>query len=68
MLNEKLRPLNKQMKQQINSLFVQLIRKLEAPEATLGNNAKVIIPKGSELVNIVGEMAGIVPISNKLKE
>jgi hypothetical protein len=25
-------------------------------------NAKIIVPTGSELVNIIGEMAGIVPL------
>ena len=40
----------------------QLLRKLEALEVSLGKNAKIVIPTGSELVNIIGEMAGIVPI------
>ncbi|MBK7407325.1 MAG: SPFH/Band 7/PHB domain protein [Saprospirales bacterium] len=40
----------------------QLLRKLEALEASLGNNAKIVIPTGTELVNIIGEMAGIVPL------
>lgn len=43
----------------------QLLRKLEALEASLENNAKIVIPTGSDLVNIIGEMAGIVPISTK---
>ena len=43
----------------------QLLRKLEAMEAALRDNAKVVIPTGSELVNIIGEMAGIVPIERK---
>lgn len=46
----------------------QLLRKLEALEASLENNAKIIIPTGSDLVNIVGEMAGIVPLERKQKE
>ena len=37
----------------------QLLRKLEALEASLGTNAKIVIPSGTELVNIIGEMAGI---------
>ncbi|TAL70118.1 MAG: SPFH/Band 7/PHB domain protein [Bacteroidetes bacterium] len=40
----------------------QLLRKLEALESSLANNAKIVIPTGSELVNIIGEMAGIVPL------
>lgn len=45
----------------------QLLRKLEAMELSLKNNAKIVIPTGSDLVNIVGEMAGIVPLKG-LKE
>jgi regulator of protease activity HflC (stomatin/prohibitin superfamily) len=46
----------------------QLLRKLEALEASLGNNAKIVIPTGTELVNIIGEMAGIIPLERKKKE
>jgi len=34
-------------------------------ESALKENAKVVIPTGTELVNIVGEMAGVVPIDRK---
>jgi hypothetical protein len=37
-----------------------LLRKLEAVETSLEKNAKIIIPTGTELVNIVGELAGII--------
>lgn len=40
----------------------QLLRKLEALESSLANNAKIVIPAGSELVNVIGEMAGVVPL------
>jgi regulator of protease activity HflC (stomatin/prohibitin superfamily) len=46
----------------------QLLRKLEAMEAALKDNSKIVIPTGSELVNIIGEMAGILPLSKKQKE
>ena len=46
----------------------QLLRKLEALESSLGNNAKIVIPTGTELVNIIGEMAGIIPLHKKQKE
>jgi regulator of protease activity HflC (stomatin/prohibitin superfamily) len=46
----------------------QLLRKLEALEASLGNNAKIVVPAGSELVNIIGEMAGIIPLERKKKD
>ena len=43
----------------------QLLRKLEAMETALENNAKIIVPDGSDLVNVVSEMAGIVPLKRK---
>jgi len=46
----------------------QLLRKLEALEASLEKNAKIVIPTGTELVNIIGEMAGIIPLARKEKE
>ena len=45
----------------------QMLRKLEAMETSLQNNAKIVIPTGSELVNIIGEMAGIIPLDKKPK-
>jgi regulator of protease activity HflC (stomatin/prohibitin superfamily) len=45
----------------------QLLRKLEALEVSLGDNTKIVIPTGTELVNIIGEMAGIVPLNKKQK-
>jgi regulator of protease activity HflC (stomatin/prohibitin superfamily) len=46
----------------------QLLRKLEALETSLGQNAKIVIPTGTELVNIIGEMAGIIPLDKKQKK
>ncbi|MFC2087555.1 SPFH/Band 7/PHB domain protein, partial [Bacteroidota bacterium] len=46
----------------------QLLRKLEAMETSLEKNAKIVIPTGSELVNIIGEMAGFVPLAKKQTE
>ena len=40
----------------------QILRKLQAMEKALENNTKIIVPSNSDLVNVVGEMAGIVPI------
>lgn len=37
----------------------QLLRKLETVEASIKNNSKIIIPTGTELVNVIGEMAGL---------
>ncbi len=46
----------------------QLLKKLETLEASLKNNAKIVIPTGSELVNIIGDMAGILPLPSGKKE
>lgn len=46
----------------------QLLRKIEAVEVSLGKNAKIVIPAGTELVNIIGEMAGILPLLKGKKE
>lgn len=40
----------------------QILRKLEALELALKDNTKIIVPSDSELVNVIGEMAGIVPL------
>lgn len=46
----------------------QLLRKLQTVETALQNNAKIVIPAGSELINVVGEMAGVLPLGKKVKE
>jgi regulator of protease activity HflC (stomatin/prohibitin superfamily) len=43
----------------------QLLRKLQALETALQNNAKIVIPSGSDLVNVIGEMAGLLPLAKK---
>jgi regulator of protease activity HflC (stomatin/prohibitin superfamily) len=43
----------------------QLLRKLKAMETALENNAKIIVPGGSDLVNVMSEMAGIIPLKKK---
>ncbi|UCC95813.1 MAG: SPFH/Band 7/PHB domain protein [Candidatus Omnitrophota bacterium] len=43
----------------------QILRKLQAVENALEDNAKVVIPTGTELVNVIGELAGILPIRKK---
>jgi regulator of protease activity HflC (stomatin/prohibitin superfamily) len=45
----------------------QMLRKLEAMETSLEKNSKIVIPTGSELVNIIGDMAGITPTDKGLK-
>ncbi len=54
-----------------NKYFVgnaQLLRKLETVEKSLMDNAKIVIPTGSELVNVIGELAGVLPLGKKRNE
>src|SRR5512136_1054918 len=53
-----------------NTYFVgnaQLLRKLEALEKALSHNAKIVIPSGCELINVIGEMAGVLPLSEEAR-
>jgi len=45
----------------------QVLRKLEAVENSLKENAKIVVPTNTELVNVIGEMAGVLPLKNKDK-
>lgn len=40
----------------------QVLRKLEAAEHALQNNAKIIVPSGAQLVNVINEAAGVLPV------
>jgi regulator of protease activity HflC (stomatin/prohibitin superfamily) len=46
----------------------QVLRKLEAVERALAQNAKVVVPSNTELVNVIGDLAGIVPVALKTPE
>ena len=43
----------------------QILRKLQALETSLQHNTKVVVPGGSDLVNVIGEMAGVAPLPGK---
>ena len=43
----------------------QLLKKLETVEISLKSNAKIVIPAGTELVNVIGELAGVLPLGTK---
>jgi len=43
----------------------QILRKIQAMETALKENAKIVVPTGADLVNVLGEMAGVVPIKHK---
>lgn len=43
----------------------QLLRRIQALETSLKDNAKIVVPTGSDLVNVLGELGGIVPYKEK---
>lgn len=43
----------------------QLLRRIQAMETSLKDNSKIVVPMGSDLVNVMGEMGGIIPIREK---
>jgi len=48
-----------------NQYFVgnaQILKRLETVQASLQQNAKIVVPANQELVNVIGDMAGILPI------
>ena len=46
----------------------QILKKLETLEISLKDNSKIVVPAGSDLVNVIGEMAGVLPIEKKAKK
>jgi regulator of protease activity HflC (stomatin/prohibitin superfamily) len=45
----------------------QVLRRLQALETALQNNTKIIVPSDKELINVIGDMAGIVPVKKSDK-
>ncbi len=48
-----------------NKYFVgnaQLLRRLEMVEKSLATNSKIVVPAGSDLTNVIGDLAGVAPI------
>jgi regulator of protease activity HflC (stomatin/prohibitin superfamily) len=43
----------------------QILRKLEAVEKALVQNSKVVVPANTELINVIGELAGVLPVAPK---
>jgi regulator of protease activity HflC (stomatin/prohibitin superfamily) len=43
----------------------QVLRKLEAVEKALWQNSKVVVPANTELINVIGEMAGVLPVDGR---
>jgi len=46
----------------------QLLRRIQAMETALKDNAKIVVPTGSDLVNVLSEMGGIIPLKTKLEK
>ncbi|MFC2067927.1 hypothetical protein ACFLTP_02815 [Chloroflexota bacterium] len=42
----------------------QLLRKLQVVEVSLKNGAKIVLPEGQSLVNVIGSLAGTDGINN----
>jgi len=40
----------------------QILRKLETVERALAHNAKIVVPANAQLINVIGEMAGVLPV------
>jgi len=40
----------------------RLLKRLEVVENALATNAKVVVPAGTQLVNVIGELAGVLPL------
>lgn len=48
-----------------NKYFIgnaQLLKQLETVQNSLQNNTKVVVPGNAELVNVIGDLAGVLPI------
>ena len=43
----------------------QMLRRIQAMETSLKENSKIVVPMGSDLVNVMGEMGGIIPPKGK---
>ena len=43
----------------------QLLRRIQMVEEALKVNAKIVVPTGADLVNVLGEMGGILPVNTR---
>ncbi len=43
----------------------QILRKIEAVERSLEHNTKIVLPQDSDLVNVIGDMAGVLPLKDQ---
>ena len=40
----------------------QVLKRMEVAEKALAHNAKIVVPADTQLINVIGEMAGLVPL------
>jgi hypothetical protein len=43
----------------------QVLRRLEAVEKAFWQNAKIVVPADDELVNVIGDLAGVTPLPGR---
>jgi len=43
----------------------QMLRRLETVEKALGNNTKIVVPGNTDLVNVIGDLAGVIPLKKE---
>ena len=43
----------------------QLLRRLQTVEEALKNNSKIVLPADGQLVNVIGDLAGVIPLKEK---
>lgn len=43
----------------------QLLQRLRTVETSLSNNTKIVLPANAELINVIGELAGPLPLTRK---
>jgi regulator of protease activity HflC (stomatin/prohibitin superfamily) len=51
-----------------NQYFIgnaQLLRRLETVEKAMATNAKIVVPSDAQLVNVIGDLAGVLPLPKK---
>lgn len=54
-----------------NKYFVgnaQLLKQLETVQSSLEDNTKIVVPANTELVNVIGDLAGVLPLTKKNRD
>jgi regulator of protease activity HflC (stomatin/prohibitin superfamily) len=54
-----------------NKYFIgnaQLLKKLDTVVNSLQNNSKIVVPENTELVNVIGDLSGVLPLKREKKQ